>query len=142
MKVTARLSISAEHDAAQHGALEIADAAEHRGGERLQARRIAHEEIDLRVVQPDQHAGSAAQRGAEQKGERDHPAHVHAHDRRHLAILGHRAHAAAERGALDQQCSEATSATTATEIITSTSAEMRTPPICTYQLRGNSRLVM
>src|SRR5262245_26132439 len=40
-----------EDDAAQHGALEIADAAQHRSRERLQSRRVTHQEIDLRVIQ-------------------------------------------------------------------------------------------
>ena len=78
----------AEHEPAEHGAPDVADAAEHRRGERLEPGRVAHDEVDLRVIEADQHAGRAAERRAEEEGERRSPADVDAHDRRHLAVLG------------------------------------------------------
>ena len=93
----------AQQQAAEHRALDVADAAEHGRGERLEPRREAHEEVDLGVVQADQHAGGAAERGAEKERDRDHPVDVDPHDRRHLAVLGDRADRAPERGALHQE---------------------------------------
>ena len=102
MKVTARLSITPRIKPAQHRAPDVADAAEHRRGERLQSGRVAHEEVDLRVVEADQHAGRAAERGAEEEGERDHAPDVTPMT---AAISRSSATAridAAERGALHQ----------------------------------------
>ena len=69
----------------------------------LRPAEIAHHEVDLGVVEADQHAGGAAERRAQEESGGDHLADIDAHDRRHLAVLGHGADRAAERGALDQR---------------------------------------
>jgi hypothetical protein len=57
---------------------------------------------NLGVVEADEDPAGAAEGGAEEERRRDHAADVHAHDGRHLAVLGHGADRPAERGALHE----------------------------------------
>ena len=59
----------AQKHAADHRAGNVADAAEHRRAERLDARQEAHEEVDLLVDEAVEHAADAGHAGAEHEGE-------------------------------------------------------------------------
>ena len=62
---------NAEEQPAEHRAPDVADAAEHRRGECLEPGRVAHDEVDLRIIEADQYAGRAAERRAEEEGGAD-----------------------------------------------------------------------
>ena len=90
----------ADQHAAEHGAGQVADAAEHSGGEGDQA------ELDAGVVVvvwvcTYMSAGGAGQRAAEGEGERDGPVDVDAHQPGAVLVLGHRPHGLAQLGPLD-----------------------------------------
>ena len=54
----------ADHHAAEHGARDVADAAEHRGGEGPQARRVADQVARIVVIEPEDQTGRSSQRRA------------------------------------------------------------------------------
>jgi hypothetical protein len=58
----------ANRKTAQHRARQRADAAEHRGGECLDARDKAHVEIDQAVIEQIHQAGDGGERGADHEG--------------------------------------------------------------------------
>jgi hypothetical protein len=92
----------AEQDAADHRAGEVADAAEDRGGERLQAGQEAHRVLDRAVVGGVHHPGQRGERGADHEGCRDHGVGLHAHQAGDARVLGGRPHRAAQLGAVDE----------------------------------------
>ena len=85
-----------------HGAADVADAADDRGREGLDPQQVAHEEVDTRVAQPEEHATHAGEGGGHEEGDQDHPIDVDAHEGRRLAVLGGGAHGAPESGAEDE----------------------------------------
>ena len=92
----------AEHEAAQHGARDRADAAQHRRGERLDPGEEADEEVDHAVVERGHQAGDRGQRRAHDEGERDRAVDIDAAQAGHLQVLLAGALRAAERRACDQ----------------------------------------
>ena len=96
----------AEKEAADHRARYVADAAEHRRRERLDARNEARIEIDLLVDEAVEHAADAGHAGAEHEGEDDHLVAVDAHQRRRVAVLRHRPHRHSHLCLLDDDIEE------------------------------------
>ena len=92
----------ADQERAEHGAGQVADAAEHGGGEGDQAERealvVANHRLRERVDEP----GGAGERAGEQERERDRAVDVDPHDRARLHVLGGRAHRLALLGAADE----------------------------------------
>ena len=82
----------ADDQAADHGALEVADAAHDRRGERDQAGGEALVELDRPVVERVDQARRAGQHAAEQERQRDRAVDVDAHQARGVHVLGGRAH--------------------------------------------------
>ena len=91
-------SISPIDDAAQHGARDVADAAQHRGGEGPQPCGVADDEAGEVVVEPEDQPGRTGQRGAEEEGDHDDPVDLDAHHARRLLVLGGRLHRLAHLG--------------------------------------------
>src|SRR5258706_13746907 len=91
-----------EDDAADRGALQVADPAEDRGGERLQAERRAVEPPRLAVIEGDDQAGSTGARPGQEERQRDRPVDVDAHEAGRLAVLGHGPHRLALAGVRDE----------------------------------------
>ena len=60
----------AEDDTAEHGAVDVADAAEHGGGEGLEADDEAHAEVDVPVLEAVRDGGDGGEDGAEGEGDR------------------------------------------------------------------------
>ena len=81
----------ADHERAEDGAGEVADPAEHGGGERdqpeLEARVVAHVELE-QVDDP----GGACEGAGERERDGDRPVHVDPHHRRRLRVLRDGAH--------------------------------------------------
>ncbi len=92
----------ADDQAAEDGALDVADAAHDGGGERDQAGGEAGEEPHVGLVQRVDEAGGAGHQAAEQERERDRRVHVDAHQARGLRVLRGGAHGAADPGAADE----------------------------------------
>ena len=88
----------AEDQPADDGAVDVADAAEDRGGERLQTGEEAHPEVDVGVAQPVRDARDGGEGGAE--GERDHDdaVDVDAHQPRGVGVLRRGLHRPARSG--------------------------------------------
>ncbi len=61
----------AEDEAADHGSVDVADAAEDGGGEGLEAEDEAHAEVDLAVLEPVGQASDGGEGGAEGEGDHD-----------------------------------------------------------------------
>ena len=78
--------------AAEHGAGQVADAAQDGGGERDQADAEALVEADVREVEGVEQTGRAGERAGEQEREGDRAVDVDAHHRRGIAVLRRRAH--------------------------------------------------
>ena len=95
----------AEQQAADHGAADVADAAEHGGRERLDAGHEAHGVAEGEGG-AEQEAGRAAERAADDEGARDGLVDVDAHERGGRRVLGDGADAAAELGPGDQPVEE------------------------------------
>ena len=74
----------AHEQAAGDGAGEVADAAQHRGDERLDPGHQPHQGLDLGIAQGDHGAGGGGERGAEHEGQRDDGVHVDTHQRRRI----------------------------------------------------------
>ena len=81
-----------DQDGAEHGAGQVADAAEHGGRERDQPELEALVEAHGRHVERVEEAGRARERAGDQERERDRAVHVDAHDRGRVLVLGGRAH--------------------------------------------------
>ncbi len=92
-----------EQHAAQHRAGEVADAAQHRGGKRLQAEEEAHLVVRDAVVGADHHARHRAERRADDERQRDHAVDVDAHQSGHRLVLRGRAHRDAELRPVDER---------------------------------------
>ena len=90
----------AEKQPAQHRARHAADAAEHRRAERFDARREAHEEIDLFEDEGVADAGDARHRAAEGEREDHDPVDVDPHHRGGVGVLRDRPHRRAHARAL------------------------------------------
>src|SRR3982750_4450955 len=69
----------AEQQAAEHGAAQVADSAEHGGREGLQPEQESHLVLRDAVIGADHHAGDGGERGADDERERDHAVDVDAH---------------------------------------------------------------
>ena len=81
-----------EHDRSDHGSLEVADPAQHGGGERVQAEPEA-EVPDRRVVVEDLDDASGAGEGtSDEERDRDRAVHVDAHQSGRIGILGRGTH--------------------------------------------------
>ena len=93
----------AQEDTAQHGARDVSDAAQDRGGEGLDAGDEPHEEVDLLEHDRVEHAGGPGSRAADDEGHGDHPVDVDAHEVGRLLVLGHGADGLADPGALDER---------------------------------------
>ena len=91
-----------EQQAAEHRARDVADAAQHRGGERLEPRHEAHEEVRDGIVGGPHHAGDRRECGADGEGQGDHVVGIDAHQSGDARILRGGAHRAAELGAIHQ----------------------------------------
>ena len=88
-----------DQHAAQHGARNVADAAEHRRGEGSKAGGIADDEARIIVVEPEDKPGGAGQRRAEEEGDEHDPVDIDAHHARRFLVLGGRLHRLAHLGA-------------------------------------------
>src|SRR6266568_5028932 len=77
---------------AYHRPRHVADAAEHRGDEGLEAGHDPHQRIDLRIREAEEDAGDGGERGADDERRRDHAVDGDAHQRRDLEVVRHRAH--------------------------------------------------
>ena len=84
-----------DHEPADDGARQVADAADDRGRERLQAGVEAHVRPDLLVDETVEDAGRAGERRADEERRGDHAVHVDAHHLRRLAVERDGAHRAA-----------------------------------------------
>src|SRR5688500_10125074 len=82
----------ADQDTADHGAGDVADAAEHRGDERLQPGHQAHQRVDSRDRQRHHHATGGRQGGPEREGEGDDEVGVDAHQLGHGEVVRRGAH--------------------------------------------------
>ena len=89
--------------ASQHRARKGADAPQHSRREGLDARDEADKEIDNAVIDEEHQPRHSGKRRANDESERDRAVHVHAAERRHLAILLAGALRAAKRGAADDE---------------------------------------
>ena len=87
---------------AGHGARDVADPPENRGGEGAEPGLVADVERGEAVVEAEEEAPRPGQRRAQEEREDDHPVDVHAHHLRRVHVLGGRAHRLAEGGALHQ----------------------------------------
>ena len=92
-----------DDEAAEHGAGEVADAAEDGGRERLEAGVEAEVEPDEPEVLTLEDAGRAGQRAADEERHRDRLVEVDAHQLGGLLVLGRRAHRAPEPGPADER---------------------------------------
>src|SRR5258708_13852718 len=81
-----------DQDAAQHGAGDVADPAQHRRREGSEACRIADDEAGVVVVETEDHAGGARERGAQEERRHDHAVDIDAHHAGGLLILRGRLH--------------------------------------------------
>ena len=93
----------ADDEATDHGAGNVADAAQDRRSEGLEARDIAHAEIDRAVVEPDQHAGDRRQGRADDEGQQDDAVDIDADEPRRVLVERGRAHRLAEPGVLHEE---------------------------------------
>ena len=91
-----------DDQAADDGALEVADAAHDRGGERDQAGREALVELHRAVVERVDQARGAGQQAAEQEGQADRAVDVDAHQAGGVGILRGGAHGLAVLGLADE----------------------------------------
>src|SRR5262245_4093583 len=91
-----------DDEAAEHGALEVPDAAEHGGGEGDQAGLEALEVPDRGLVERIHESRGTGHEPAQQERERDRGVHVDAHQTRRLGILGGCAHGAAHPAPRDE----------------------------------------
>ena len=89
-------------DRAEDGARQVADAAEHRGGEREQAEAEARVVLDVRHEQGVEDPGEAGEEAGDQERERDRPVDVDAHHRGGVLVLGDGAHRLALLRLLDE----------------------------------------
>src|SRR5690242_19133096 len=91
----------AEDEAAEHGALHVADAAQDRGHERLEAGHQPHQGLHLAEGARVEDAGHRRQHRPEHEGEADHAVDVHAHQRGDRGVPGDRAHGRAHAAVED-----------------------------------------
>src|SRR6185369_789832 len=91
----------AEREAAHHGAGHVADAAEDRGDEGLEAERQAHERVHLRARAGEEQRGGGGEGAPEREGVGDDAVHVDAHEPGHLRVERHGAHRGAELRPVD-----------------------------------------
>src|SRR4051812_2876981 len=82
----------ADAERAEHGARQVADTAEHGGGERDQAELVARVVTDLPEVEGIDEPAGAGERAGDQERERDRPVDVDPHHRGGVTILSRRAH--------------------------------------------------
>ena len=94
-----------QQQAAHHGAADVADAAEHGGGERLGA-LVEPDGVGEREGRTEQEAGSAGECAADDERARDGLVDVDAHQGCGGRVLGDSADAAPELGAGDQPVEE------------------------------------
>jgi len=92
-----------QQQAAQHRPAQIADAAQHRGREGLEAEQKTHVIVRQAVIGADHDPGYRGQRRADHERGGDHPVDVDAHQARHLARLRGGGHGPAEPGFLHHQ---------------------------------------
>src|SRR5712692_5386875 len=92
-----------EHEPAQHGARDIADAAQDGRRERLEPRDEPRVRIDQTVLYAEQHARRAPHAPADEEGERDDAVDVDAHEAGRRLILRHRADGGADPRPVDQR---------------------------------------
>src|SRR6478609_3083985 len=92
-----------EQEAAQDGAIDVAESAHHGGAEAEYAEQQAHAEIDLVVIEAVHYAGKGGDARADRKGDQHHGGKVDPHGARGLAVLRHRADRKAELGLVDQE---------------------------------------
>ena len=85
----------ADDEAAEHGAGDVADAAEDGGGERLESGVEPEVEADIAEAQAPHDAGGRREGATEEERQGDRLVHVDAHEGGRLAVLGRRAHRAA-----------------------------------------------
>src|SRR5205807_2067011 len=91
----------ADEQAADDRAGDVADAAQHRGGERFDAGHDAHERVDLRVGQAVEDAGHGGQHRADDEGHGDDAVGGDPHQRSRLEVERHGAHGPAELRPVD-----------------------------------------
>ena len=96
----------AEHQPADDSTIDIADAAEHRCGEGLEAGQEAHPEVDVGVTQAPGQAGHCGQGCAERERHHDDAVDIDAHQPRGVGVLGCRLHRPTETGAVDEHVQE------------------------------------
>jgi hypothetical protein len=82
----------ADRDGAEDGARQVADAAEHRGGERDQPKLEALVEPHRRRPQRVERPRGAGERAGDEERERDRPVDIDAHDCGRILVLRRRAH--------------------------------------------------
>ncbi|ODN66996.1 hypothetical protein A6302_04416 [Methylobrevis pamukkalensis] len=92
-----------EHQAAEHGAGKVADAAEDRRRKALDAEEEAHEHGDLLEDERVEHPRDTGHRPADGEGEDDGAPDVDADEGGGVAVFGDRAHRLAERGVAHQR---------------------------------------
>src|SRR5690606_31650455 len=93
----------AQHQAAEHGAGDAADAAQHRGGERLDAGEEADVGVDHAVLHADQHRCDGGQGGADDEGQGDDAVGVDAQQVGHLQVFSAGTTGTSEARALDEE---------------------------------------
>ena len=93
----------ADENAAEHGARDVADAAEDRRGEGAQARGVADDEAGVVVIEAEDEPGRAGQRRAEEESGDDDAVDVDAHHARRLLVLRRRLHRLAHLGAAHEK---------------------------------------
>jgi len=99
---TAEGACQADHQAAQHGAGDVADAPQNRGRERIQPVLKTHLIADGVNVQAIHNRRGSGQRAAQCKGQRNHTVDVDAHQLSRHGILSRGTHGLAEPRGFDE----------------------------------------
>ena len=93
----------AEDDAAEHGAVDVADAAEDGGGERLEAHEEAHAVVDVAVLQAVRDRCDGGEEAADGEGDDDDAVGVDAHELCGVRVLRGGLHGAAGAALADEE---------------------------------------
>src|SRR5882757_879549 len=91
-----------QDEAAEHGSVDVADAAEDGGGEGLEAGLEAHVVSDLAVFEPGGQARDGGEEAADGEGDDDDPVGVDAHQLGGVRVLGGGLHGAAGAAGTDE----------------------------------------
>ena len=98
-----RVDERAQDEPAERGPDHAPEPADHAADERDQQRPLAHVGSDRAGAEDVEERDDAREEAGDREGRRDHPVRAHAHELRHLEVLGRGAQLDAERGPLQEQ---------------------------------------